>query len=166
LSISGPRIGACDADWCCQARAPLMTARYQRDPFATAADDLRYWKKNLRVPTFVYVIQGDPGTPIKIGFAKNPLTRMATLQTGYPWELRLLYVFPAAIRLEQALHRLYAAGRLRGEWFDAEVIEGDEPFLADLAASFRSAGALGGTTPPWDLHYFGVRKALRRPAFR
>lgn len=123
-------------------------------PQTTGVDDLRYWRRRLEDPTFVYVIQGDPGTPIKIGFAKDPVKRMATLQTGYPWELRLLYVFPGPKALEHRLHRDLDAGRLRGEWFDGPTVEQWLPFLAALAASFRRAGALGGTTPPWHLHYF------------
>lgn len=60
-----------------------------------AEKDLEFWTKRVKEPGYVYVIQGDPDTPVKIGYAKNPLTRLAELQTGNPQELRLRAVVPA-----------------------------------------------------------------------
>lgn len=134
----------------------------------TGLEDLRYWKKKLWGRpadfAFVYVIQGAPGTPIKVGLAKDPVKRMATLQTGYPWDLRLLYVFPADRGLEQRLHVDLAEGRLRGEWFDGPVVDDLFPFFAELRASFRRAGALEGSTTPWNLHYWQLRKRMAMAA--
>ncbi len=66
----------------------------------------------------VYFIRQGWLGPIKIGVAAHPRRRLAELQTASPYELRLLAVLPQAGRpAEQRLHRLHAADRLCGEWF-------------------------------------------------
>jgi len=69
----------------------------------------------------IYFIQGNAGTPIKIGFTQyNDVSgRMASLQTAYPWTLRcLMRITDGDQQLERRIHALFDAERLRGEWFE------------------------------------------------
>lgn len=78
------------------------------------------WRKMFppaRIPVSVYAIQqGDDG-PIKIGIASKPWERLATLQTASPYRLRGLAAWPGSAAEEAALHEVFAADRLEGEWF-------------------------------------------------
>jgi hypothetical protein len=112
---------------------------------AHGPDHLRLWLERLSKPSFVYVIQGDPDTPIKVGFAHDVEKRIASLQTGNYVELRLLHVLPGDPRLEWFLHRRLKTSRLRGEWFSP-----DEAFLeyvSDLAERMVEAYDGSGTPP-------------------
>lgn len=102
-----------------------LSARY-----AATLEQLAYWEGVLESPEFVYVIQGDEGTPIKVGYARDPRSRQATLQTGNPQELHLLIVFPGSQAAERECHRRLKSASVRGEWFFGEVAD---DFLASLA---------------------------------
>lgn len=98
------------------------STRTERSLMSTLGEQhLNFWTDHLVDPSFVYVIQGDPGTPIKIGRAKDPVARMSTLQTGNPQRLHFLHVIPGGEVLESNLHgrlsfsRGYAGGGW--EWF-------------------------------------------------
>lgn len=94
-------------------------------PVETLGDrHLAFWASHLASPSFVYVIQGDQGGPIKVGVAKDVRGRMLVLQTGNPYRLRLLYVMPGAHDLEWQFHQKLKAGRTYGEWFDGPLVEG------------------------------------------
>ncbi len=64
---------------------------------------------------FTYFIQGHPLTPVKIGRARNVASRLASLQTGTPNELRVLLTLEGDREAE--LHAMFSAWRTRGEWF-------------------------------------------------
>lgn len=87
----------------------------------------------------VYFIQEADGGPIKIGTAINLGKRLGGLQIGNHRELRLLVAVPCLYSLESFLHKRFAAGRLRGEWFDENT-----PGLSDLIASL-----ITGDIPEW-----------------
>lgn len=57
--------------------------------------------------------QGEDG-PIKIGKSKDPHARLAALQVGAPYPLRVLLIVEEP---EHKLHRRFKADRLQGEWF-------------------------------------------------
>lgn len=89
----------------------------------TGSAQVDFWHENTSVDQFVYFVQqGDRG-PVKIGVAKDPLDRMAALQTGNPTELHLRQVVPGQRDLESKLHYRFREARIRGEWF------GDDPEL-------------------------------------
>lgn len=115
-------------------------------PEFTGEQHLDFWTPHLErrgERSFVYVIQGSTGTPIKVGIARDPRSRLRGLQTGNPRLLRLLYVIPGGAAMERALHRQLASCRLIGEWFDGEPVadflqwmhdyceQGIERFFAD-----------------------------------
>jgi hypothetical protein len=67
------------------------------------------------IASWVYFIVA--GKKVKIGTAKNPLKRHASLQCGSPVPLRLMAQTPGDTRLERELHDRWDAHRLHGEWF-------------------------------------------------
>lgn len=72
---------------------------------------------------YVYVIGAVGVQAVKIGWATNPTRRLMEFQIGCPLPLSILWTFPTsrAVALESALHKRFAAQRLRGEWFDLGV---------------------------------------------
>lgn len=72
--------------------------------------------------SYVYLIEATESRRLKIGVARDPLRRLATLQTGSPEPLRLLHTrhcetTRAAKSLERALHRRFEPFHIHGEWF-------------------------------------------------
>ena len=64
----------------------------------------------------VYFIQG--GKFVKIGYTEQPVaTRLAAIQTGCPYPLRVLATVPGDTYLERDLHRMFSSWRTHGEWF-------------------------------------------------
>lgn len=89
-------------------------------------------------------------SPIKIGVAKNILTRTRNLQTGNPLTLRLLGWIASAndFQLEAGFKRRFSGARVRGEWFDIEPADilplltkaGRDGFVAKNADAFLITG--------------------------
>lgn len=106
---------------------------------------------------FVYVIQGDPETPIKVGIANDVHKRMKGIQTGYPWRLRLLFAIPGDQHLEWYLHQRLKGHRLLGEWFqpDPDFLD----FVADLADRMFEAWD-GSEDVPYYGDFHGIGEAL------
>lgn len=67
----------------------------------------------------IYVIQGDPAGPVKIGFSMSDALpkRLTVLQTGNPFPLRLLGNVKAYPRHERLAHAALATERVLREWF-------------------------------------------------
>lgn len=70
----------------------------------------------------IYFIQAGINGPIKIGFVSGDTLaavqgRLDACQTGNAETLRLLAVCEGKIGRESAIHRKFAASRVRGEWF-------------------------------------------------
>ena len=83
--------------------------------------------------TTIYFIQcAGPDGPIgvKIGYARDPGSRVTNLQTGSPYPLKLIgrIVVEDGPGVESNLHGMFARAHIRGEWF-APV-----PEILDLAA--------------------------------
>lgn len=66
---------------------------------------------------FAYAIQAGENGPVKIGLAKNPRERLATLQTGNHEELRGLAAWRVLPIEEKLLHDEFRHAHIRGEWF-------------------------------------------------
>ncbi len=71
------------------------------------------------VAASVYFIQGDPGSPVKIGRTHDLNARFASLQTANPMTLRWLLTLRGGAQLEKWLHAAFDSDRTRGEWFVA-----------------------------------------------
>ena len=72
---------------------------------------------------FVYLIKCiNKDGFIKIGVARNVQSRLETMQTGCPYELKILASIKCmskgqAYGIERSLHYLFGRDRVRGEWF-------------------------------------------------
>lgn len=102
---------------------------------------------NLSIPafgglTFVYMVVTE--TPVgvrphvKVGISSNPKSRLASLQTGSPYEITIamLWAFNSrndAASLEREFHIRNSSARLSGEWFDLPLTEAYE----SLSACFK-----------------------------
>ena len=72
----------------------------------------------LRVSSqFIYLIEAGDNQFLKIGFTKNPGKRLSTLQSGNPLTLCIVSLVKGDKQLEARLHKKFAKGKVRGEWF-------------------------------------------------
>jgi len=67
---------------------------------------------------FIYLMQAEGATRIKIGYSGDPVARMAVLQIGSPCELTLLGKWPADPEHERHVHEALRGYRCHGEWFE------------------------------------------------
>ena len=66
----------------------------------------------------IYFIQAGKNGPIKIGHTENDIEqRIAQLQTGCPYELRLIWLKKGDQQDEAEWHSWFQHERIRGEWF-------------------------------------------------
>lgn len=69
----------------------------------------------------VYIIGNREHGLCKIGVSKDPEQRCRTIQTGFPYPLEVLAVFPGkSFEYEKRLHKRAAPYQLQGEWFRIE----------------------------------------------
>jgi predicted GIY-YIG superfamily endonuclease len=76
--------------------------------------------------TYVYFIQNGKHGSIKIGVAANIEQRICEMQTGNPFELRLIASMEfssrkQAIGVETVLHKKFRRHHVRGEWFSPKI---------------------------------------------
>jgi len=69
--------------------------------------------------TNIYFIYNPGAYAIKIGKSNNVQSRMNSLATGSPGNLKLLYTCPARKNWEKMIHEELDKYRMRGEWFEA-----------------------------------------------
>lgn len=78
---------------------------------------------------------------VKIGFSDGPdaSRRIASLQTGCPFQIKPLFVIPGTLRQEQSLHAALsvAFGRIRIPMPPNEWYPGRNPFFAEFLANLR-----------------------------
>lgn len=74
--------------------------------------------------SYIYVI-GAEGPPYKVGISKNPERRLKSLQTAFPYKLKLHVKKSTEIAkvklLETIIHRNINNYRTNGEWFDIDL---------------------------------------------
>ena len=58
------------------------------------------------------------GDRVKIGVAKYPVNRVATIQTSCPYRLEVLLILPGSYQEEHDLHHKFRNYRCTGEWFE------------------------------------------------
>lgn len=112
--------------------------------------DIDFWREQ-GVESFVYVIQGHPLGPVKVGRATDVRVRVDSLQAGNHAPLRILLVFPGGTVLERQLHRRLRNCRVLGEWF---AVQGDHGFLAwaerhrlQVIENFKATGEIQTELP-------------------
>lgn len=78
------------------------------------------YEYHIRGSGLIYFVQQDVTLAVKIGYTDDLETlkrRVKSLRTSSPYRLRLVHLWEGDIYRERALHRHFAAYRLRGEWF-------------------------------------------------
>lgn len=73
-------------------------------------------EQNLPAKQYVYFVRG--GSKVKIGTAKNPRKRIASLQCGSPIRLCLIGYVPGGSNLEKEFHERWKHQHAWGEWFN------------------------------------------------
>ena len=63
----------------------------------------------------IYVAKANDA--VKIGYSRNPLIRISSLQTSSPYEIDVLLVIDGSIFDEHSLHKRFSHLRMAGEWF-------------------------------------------------
>lgn len=95
--------------------------RPRRDPHAARKRALRAEIRRLEreaaadAQGYVYLVSD--GDAYKVGYSTDPHGRLASLQTGNPRRLRLLFYVPGTPEDEAALHAKYIGDNLLQEWF-------------------------------------------------
>lgn len=72
-----------------------------------------------RTDGFIYFVQGEGVSAIKIGFATSPKVRLDSLQCGSPVRLKFIGLMHGTMDDEKRLHDRFRKHRLHGEWFSA-----------------------------------------------
>ena len=104
-----------------------MTDHPQRRWYTDEAWEMfRYVRQNKRESPFVYVVseRDDPESLLKIGTAKDPTSRVSSMQTGNPRSLGILRVVAGDRELELTLHARWLLSQVTGEWYthDARIL--------------------------------------------
>ncbi|WP_330472583.1 GIY-YIG nuclease family protein [Vibrio harveyi] len=97
------------------------------EELALADKKYREYLKNDNAPRYLYIIRCGRSKYYKIGVTNDLEKRLATHQTGCPYELKIVCYFEADLSdflgkeiayLESFLHNNYAKLHVRGEWFE------------------------------------------------
>ena len=65
----------------------------------------------------VYFIKSSCNKFVKIGYSKDPTTRLKELQTANPYKLSIVFTCEGGYQTEIGFHELFSQYRTRGEWF-------------------------------------------------
>ena len=104
--------------------------------------DFAVQKGNAKIkakPEFVYFLRS--GSLVKIGCSSNPRARLRQLTTGNAFGLRLEAVVAGGRKVEQELHRRFAAYRHQAEWFHCDGALA--ALISNLSIEFESGGLCG-----------------------
>ncbi len=66
---------------------------------------------------------GEVRGPVKIGFARDPFSRIAGFQTASPYRIVVherWEIGASSSKYEKHLHEIFSDKRLNGEWFDLD----------------------------------------------
>ncbi len=97
------------------------------DEYEAADRKYRDYLQHDKAPRYLYIIRCGRSKFYKIGVTNDLEKRLATHQTGCPYELKIICYFEADLSdflgreityLESFLHRNYDDFRVRGEWFE------------------------------------------------
>lgn len=68
----------------------------------------------------LYFIEEEGSDLMKIGYSKDPISRLHSMQSANPARLVMRGMVNASPDLEKAIHAAYKGIRVRGEWYRAE----------------------------------------------
>jgi hypothetical protein len=120
--------------------AAMTTATRQQEYRLKRRDQIRSGLDPSQRETAIYFVQSEHGGEIKIGRADDVAKRLVGLGTGRPDKLVLLAAAPGTLAQERQLHELFAAARVKGEWFmpTADLMA----LVADVSARGAEAWAV------------------------
>jgi hypothetical protein len=97
----------------------------------------------------IYFIFCEAANAVKIGFAADPMRRLAMLQTGNPLPLVLLAAVQGGLKQEQRFHQRFRSHHIRGEWFraDSQLMAVIQRFKVEVPMTF-TPGAGGKRLRP------------------
>lgn len=75
-----------------------------------------------KLPGWIYYIGNLKHGYVKIGYSKNPIKRIGSIQTGCPFKLEIIYTERGSFEIEKAYQDGFKEYCTYGEWFK---IEGD-----------------------------------------
>jgi hypothetical protein len=95
---------------------------------------------------------------VKVGISDDPVLRLAQLQTGAPFPLRLAYAFvhSDASRIEAMVHRELRAKRAYGEWFCVTEATARDAIYRAAAAIGKPIDGSGLVTPRSIRHFWFI----------
>lgn len=96
----------------------------------------------------IYIITTDRGV-VKVGISDNPIERLANLQTGSPFRLRLVYaaVHSDARRIETIVHHKLKDKLAYGEWFSVNQEVARQAILDAARSIGKPINEAGMVTP-------------------
>lgn len=101
---------------------PVRRGRVRLKAVPSSPVDLDYFDRKLAPKEgsdTMYVIEALGTGLFKVGLCTGPPeSRLETLQTASPFELRLVASFPGDRKAESVIHRRLSHSRVRGEWFE------------------------------------------------
>lgn len=90
---------------------------YARIVEARSVSDEEYRDAHAEVGSVYFIGNALGDDTIKIGWSRDPVTRLGQLQIGNPSPLKFLGCVAANRTIEPALHQLFALSYVTGEWF-------------------------------------------------
>jgi hypothetical protein len=102
---------------------PLTLSEAKTLPHPTGQRHWNVWNRAAAPKNYVYIIQGERGTEVKVGFTVDVDKRLKELQTGNPKVLHPLIILLAPPEVERQYHRQLAKSRVNGEWFSGPEVD-------------------------------------------
>lgn len=132
---------------------------------ARAMSELEYCSAHADVGSVYFIGEQLGGDTIKIGWSRDPVSRLRQLQVGNPQPLKFLGCVAANRLIEPALHQLFAPAYVTGEWFtDPEGSMGrwltEMTFGQPIERCRWFMGGAESVTWEWD-----AKALLHRPIF-
>jgi hypothetical protein len=100
------------------ARWEIARPPEKRNPAETVEQRVRaIFDLPCDTDTFVYFARALEMDCVKIGFAHDVASRVASIQVAQPYTLEVMATVPGGVRHEGLVHTAFNAERIRGEWF-------------------------------------------------
>lgn len=104
-----------------------------------AVDELWDAFADCKARDFVYFVRDESSGLVKIGYSYDVDLRLRSLQGQSSAPLKLILCMRGNRELEQRTHRVFAAYRHHGEWFERKGML--DQFISDLEKEPRSDGS-------------------------
>lgn len=134
-TAEGRRIERCEQGW------RIVNWQHYRVGMKQKLEDLQERVEAQPVKGYVYYASSVDASRVKIGFSKNPWSRVAELKVAIP-SISIIAIEPGTTETERHRHAMFSELRLDGEWFKIDSR------LAQHITTLSSVATVGPTTPP------------------